>query len=187
LDAYTIRKLLPRLGVALVGIALSWNLMQFFIEFTNDLGSWTHDLLVGPFANMPVAKIDTSNQAYNWATVLGLIVVGIPKLYFLGGIGVLTLLLIVGLIIFLAFMLFGLRWVVIMLCLLSAPLAIASYVLPGTQKMWAFWKNTTITSLAIFPVIMGLLASGEAMARVTSQIENLPGGYILVVVLFVDP
>jgi hypothetical protein len=187
LDAYTIRKLLPRLGVALVGIALSWNLMQFFIEFTNDLGSWTHDLLVGPFANMPVAKIDTSNQAYNWATVLGLIVVGIPKLYFLGGIGVLTLLLIVGLIIFLAFMLFGLRWVVIMLCLLSAPLAIASYVLPGTQKMWAFWKNTTITSLAIFPVIMGLLASGEAMARVTSQIENLPGGYILVVVLFVGP
>ncbi|QQS69113.1 hypothetical protein IPP75_04295 [Candidatus Saccharibacteria bacterium] len=187
LDAYTIRKLLPRLGVALVGIALSWNLMQFFIELTNDLGSWTHDLVVGPFANMPVAKIDTTNTVYNWATVLVAIVVGIPKLYFLGGVGVITLLLIVGLIIFLAFMLFGLRWVVIMLCLLLAPLAIASYVLPGTQKVWAFWKNTTITSLAIFPVIMGLLASGEAMARVTSQIENLPGGYILVVVIFVGP
>jgi hypothetical protein len=186
LDAYTIRKLLPRLGVALVGIALSWNLMQFFIELTNDIGSWTHDILVGPFASMPVANVDGSNKFYNWGALLGLVITGVPKLYFLGGIGFLTILLIIGLIILIAFMIFGLRWIVIMLCLLLAPLAMASYVLPGTQKIWSFWKNTTITSLAIFPVIMALLASGEVMARVSSQVA-VPGGYLLVVVLFFAP
>ncbi|QQS18965.1 hypothetical protein IPL68_02815 [Candidatus Saccharibacteria bacterium] len=140
LDAYTIRKLMPRLGVALVGIALSWNLMQFFIELTNDIGSWTHDILVGPFATMPIAKVDSSNGVYNWASLLLLIVTGVPKLYFLGGIGFATILLIIGLILLIAFMIFGLRWIVIMLCLLLAPLAIASYVLPGTQKSGLFGK-----------------------------------------------
>lgn len=186
LDAYTIRKLMPRLGVALVGIALSWNLMQFFIELTNDIGSWTHDILVGPFANMPVANIDSSNGVYNWATLLGLFITGVPKLYFLGGVGFATVLLIIGLVLLIAFMIFGLRWIVIMLCLLLAPLAMASYVLPGTQKIWSFWKNTTMTSLAIFPIIMALLASGEVMARISSQVA-VPGGYLLVVVLFLAP
>lgn len=186
LDAYTIRKLMPRLGVALVGIALSWNLMQFFIELTNDIGSWTHDILVGPFANMPVANIDSSNGVYNWATLLGLFITGVPKLYFLGGVGFATVLLIIGLVLLIAFMIFGLRWIVIMLCLLLAPLAMASYVLPGTQKIWSFWKNTTMTSLAIFPIIMALLASGEIMARISSQVA-VPGGYLLVVILFLAP
>ncbi|QQS18964.1 hypothetical protein IPL68_02810 [Candidatus Saccharibacteria bacterium] len=34
---------------------------------------------------------------------------------------------------------------------------------------------------------MALLASGEVMARVTSQVDNLPGGYLLVVILFFGP
>lgn len=186
LDAYTMRKLLPRMGVALVGIALSWNIMQFAIELTNDLGSFTHDVLVGPFSKMEVAGVDSSNGVYNWATLVGLIVAGVPKLFFLGGVGVATILLIIGLIVLLAFMIFGLRWVVILMCILTAPFAIAAYVLPGTQKIWAFWKNTIVMSLALFPVIMGLLAAGEVMARVSSQMK-VAGGYILVVIMYFGP
>ena len=52
LDAYTIRKILPRILVAAIGLTLSWTLMRFFVQFTDDLGFGIRNLIEFPFRNL---------------------------------------------------------------------------------------------------------------------------------------
>src|SRR6185436_18488033 len=48
-DAYTIRRLLPRILIAAILTTLSWFLCKLFINFTNDLGMGIKGLLYAPF------------------------------------------------------------------------------------------------------------------------------------------
>ena len=48
-DAYTIKKVLPRILVAIIGISLSWWLLEWLAELTNDLGVGVRSLIYFPF------------------------------------------------------------------------------------------------------------------------------------------
>ena len=48
-DAYTIKKTLPRILVAGIGITLSWQLLAFFVTFSNALGIGVRALIYSPF------------------------------------------------------------------------------------------------------------------------------------------
>ncbi|QQS20203.1 hypothetical protein IPL85_01995 [Candidatus Saccharibacteria bacterium] len=185
LDAYTIRKLMPRLAIAMIGISLSWPILNFAISFFNDIGSWTRSLIIAPFDGMPLANSGGTNVLLNW----GALFIGGPAfllyLSLLGPLASLSLLGTLLLAIIVGLITLAIRWVIIALCILFAPLAIAAYVLPGTQKLWSFWKTTFISSLVMFPIIMGLLAAGEVMARVATAIEA--GNYLFILLLYFGP
>lgn len=185
LDAYTIRRLMPRLAIAMIGIALSWPLMNLLISFFNDIGTWTHALIVGPFIGMPIADSGPGNIALNWgATILGAAAL-LGYIAFIGFMGVLTFLFTIMLAVFIGLIVLAFRWIVLASAILLAPLAIAAYVLPGTQKLWKFWKDTLITTLVMFPIIMAFLASGEVMARIATAIDA--GNYLFIMLLYFAP
>lgn len=173
LDAYTIRKLMPRLGVALVGIALSWSLLKLAITLTNDLGIGMHDLIVAPFGKMGYTDgtggLDIISHFFEFVLGVGVGVTAFISATMLGFAGILSLLGTTVLALFIGLLVLAIRQAVIVIAILMAPLAIAAYVLPGTQKLWKFWKDALMTSLMMFPIIMAFTAAGEALSRVMIQ------------------
>ncbi len=185
LDAYTIRKLLPRMAVVMIGITLSWPLMNLAITLSNDIGIWAKDLILAPFSDMNVGPVGGGGVLFNGVMVF----IGGPAfaayLYILGFLGALSLLGTILLAIFIGILVLSVRWIVLALAIIIAPLAMASYVLPGTQKLWKFWKDTLISTLMMFPIIMGFLAVGEVMARIATAIQK--DNFFFILILFFAP
>lgn len=189
IDAYTIRKLMPRLVVALIGVVLSWPIMSFLITFFNDTGTWIRSILLFPFNGIAseFSKPEHAGVAvFEWMLIPAGMVGGLIGGALLGWVGVLSIIASIAFALLIGLVVLAARQLVIILCLILAPIAIACYVLPGTQKVWNFWKNTTVTSLMMFPIIMGFLAAGEIMARVAG-VPGTPQAHLLSLIVFYAP
>jgi hypothetical protein len=185
LDAYTIRKILPRLLVAIIGISLSWPLMSFVINFFNDFGRDVQNLMYAPFSTLPDHSQLTGGIA-KWgfvgviATLLALKLGG-PILMILG-IGALDL--------FTAVLVLVIRQVAVVVLVISAPIAIAAYVLPNTKKIWDFWRDNFLGLMFMFPIITMLMAAGEifgAVGKNGSTIQQIIGIVAFFVPYFMIP
>jgi len=191
LEPYTVRKALPRIALAVIGISLAWPLLQFALVLTNDLGYWIGSIIIsvahaqgnggpnnpllfslsGDLAGM-IGLIYAAGSIFAIATPGGLLAL----------LGTILLALLIGLLV-LAF-----RQIVIFICIMAAPLAIASSVLPGTEKFWKFWKDTFITTLVMYPIIMAFLAAGAAMGHIAASVKT--GGILmnfLAIILYIAP
>jgi hypothetical protein len=84
LDAYTLRKTLPRLLVAIIGISLSWPLMRLAVDFFDTVGLDIRSLMYHPFENLG-GGISLTTSLLSYATVgVGLFAFGGPALTFIG-------------------------------------------------------------------------------------------------------
>lgn len=167
-DAYTVRKVLPKLGIALVGIALAFPLLKLAITITNDVAIMGGNLLA------QLGASGTASSAKGLGDFLSIGITGAGAgaitvaiaLVKLGAGGMLSMLATIVLALLIGVLVLALRQLVIVVLVLLAPLAIASYVLPGTEKLWKFWKNTLLTTLMMFPIIMLFLSAGKFLANV---------------------
>jgi hypothetical protein len=165
LDAYTIRKTLPRLLIAIIGMSLSWPLLSFVIGFFNTLGADILNLMYAPFSTLPNHAQAADGIIGGWgvfAVVAGLMVAGyggvlIPIL----GTGLLALLLAVVVLI--------VRQIGITLLVIVSPFAIAAYVLPNTKKIWDLWKDNFLGLMFMYPIVMMLFAAGEIFSAVAKS------------------
>lgn len=167
-DAYTIRKVLPRLIAAAIGITLSWQLLQFFVTFTNDLGLGVRNLIYSPFSGLP-----QSIALGNAGGFLG-IILGVVGAVFLGW-GMLSFIATALLAVFIAILVLVIRQVLIIFLILIAPLAIVSYILPNTKKMYDIWWDFFAKALLMFPFIMAFIAVGRVFASVAATNATAPG------------
>lgn len=174
-DAYTVKKVLPRIGVALVGIALAMPLLRLAVIFTNDIGILIGNLmgsLGGTVAGPTASPGGNSAIGSVLAWIIGGGGAGLYLMIFLKGqgtialVGTIVLALLVGLVVL------TIRQLVIIVLILLAPLAIASSILPGTEKLWKYWRSTLLTTLAMFPIIMLFLSSGKFMASIFGTMNN---------------
>lgn len=174
LDAYTIRKLLPKLGIALIGMALAWPLLKLALTLTNDIGQMIYSILMGLAAQTDpsVSSADEGTRmgsAFWFLTATGGVGLAIGTLGFLSLFGTIILALLIGVLVL------TIRQLVIFMLIIMAPLAIAAYVFPGGEKLWKFWKTTLITTLLMYPLIMGFIGAGAAMSYIMPK-ENLSDG-----------
>ena len=162
-DAYTIRKVLPRLLVAAIGITLSWPLMMFFINFTDDLGFGVRQLIYAPFSGtgMKVA-LGGGGQFVATFFAAGAIVA-------LGFAGLLSFVATAALAAAVAFLVLTIRQMLIVMLVIFAPIAVACYVLPNTQKIWKMWWDSFSRGLLMFPIIAAFIAIGRVFAAVNSH------------------
>lgn len=163
-DAYTVRKVLPRLFIAIVMISISWELTKFIINLFDDLGQSIGSIIYTAFG--------APSSGINVAAVLGanFIVVGGAIGYawlFLGPIGLLSMLGTLILAMLVAAAVLVLRQGIIIAAVLIAPLAIASYVLPNTAKFFSFWWDTFIKMLMLYPIATGLIALCKVIGNLT--------------------
>jgi hypothetical protein len=170
-DAYAFRKTLPRLLLAIIGIALSWEVLEFVIIFFNDMGHWIQDLVLTPFKN--AADPTVSNpfaQGAGISLVLSGALLGVGAgAILLGPLGIISLIITVFMALMVGLFVLATRSAIITMAIMTAPLAIACWVLPGTKKVWDFWQNALATALFIFPIIMLLIAAGKAMSFVAEN------------------
>jgi hypothetical protein len=170
LDAYTIKKILPRLIVAIIGIALSWELMKFFVIFTNDLGNGVRHIIYYPFRDMD-AKLQLGNTAsiavylITGAAVLALSVIGLVSFALTGLLAVLV-----------AFLVLIIRQLVVVVLILFAPIAIACSILPNTQSVYKLWHESFTKAMLMFPIIVAFLAIGRvfAITSISGNVGSVP-------------
>lgn len=186
-SAYTVKKALPRLVIAIIFIALSWNITVFLVEFFNTLGRGTLGIITSPFkGQVPASCVDgalnlaclfdaptvTGGGASGTAGGILHYIINIPMMAasILGPIIILiffgtTLLLAIGT----GFLILLARQMFILALIVFAPLAIIAWVFPGNDKMWSFWWGTFSKLLLMFPLIMVLIGIGRVFALIINE------------------
>jgi hypothetical protein len=162
-DAYTVKKVVPRLFIAAIGISLSWWLLKYLAQFTNDLGLGIRGIIYYPFRNMGDAGLAKPGGEL----VANIFAAG--ALWSLGLGGVLALVATAGLAALVAFIVLVIREIVIVFLILVAPLAIACYVLPNTERMYKLWWDSLSKGLLMFPIISGFIAVGRVFSVVANS------------------
>jgi hypothetical protein len=163
LDAYTIRKVLPRLLLAAIGITLSWQLLNLAVTVSNDLGVGVRAIIYTPFQGF-----DLTLDAVTGA-IVSLFSVG--AILALGWLALLALVVTAALAVITAWFLLVFREILIVMLIIVAPIAIGAAILPNTQKIWKLWSKTFMGALLMFLFISAFIAVGRVFA-----IASLEGG-----------
>ncbi len=169
-SAYTIKRALPRMVIAIIFITLSWYITTFLIGFFNVLGAGVLGIITSPFdfngnavSTLSLADLFATNGGSFWQTVLaqGAITIGIAVVIwlFLGPL---------ALIVLTAFLILFLREMFIIVLALLAPLAILAWIFPGNDKLWKGWWSAFSKLLMMFPIIMGVIAIGRVFAAIVA-------------------
>ncbi len=164
LDAYTIRKLLPRILISIIFITLSWSVMNFLIILTNDVGNGIRALIYLPFQGMNGVEFGVGDST-NFLTTLMLGGAAVS----LGAIGLLSLVVTAVLAVIIAFLVLVLRELIIIVLIIMAPIGIACLILPNTRKGWQIWQNTLTVMLVVFPIISAIIATGRVFSMTVSN------------------
>lgn len=166
-DAYTVRKIMPRLLVSIILISISWELTRFIIEFSNDLGRAVKDIIQAPFYREG-ENLNIGGAGVSW---IGSLATGATFLA-LGLWAVLSFAVTALLAILIAFAVLLIRQVLVIFLVVLAPIAIACYILPNTEKVWKLWWDTFIKTLMLFPIIAAFIAIGKVFAKVSLGVEG---------------
>lgn len=180
-SAYTVKKALPRLVVAVIFIALSWEITSFLILVSNAVGAGTMGLLTFPFGDN-VSTLSFADLFGAPGSIYGAIggLVGNAVL-FAGGILLIAFFWPSALAIMaIAFGVLMLRQIFIVALVMVAPLAILAWIFPGNDKLWKSWWSLFTKLLLMYPLIMGLIAVGRIFAYTVSVSDSagLEGTFI---------
>jgi hypothetical protein len=199
-DAYTVRKVLPKIVIAVIIMQLSWVLISTVVNMVNTLGQGLGGLLYAPFGGKQyLDSPDTlwyllgnahigsmANIITSWPAAIVFLGIGLANLgavlmgAIAGG---------VALLVGLAALIF--RKIVIMLCLLFAPIALLIWILPGSgmQRYFKIWSENLTKSLMMYPLIILMIAGGRIFAWVggnqgTSTTDHFVSFFIVLVGYF---
>jgi hypothetical protein len=194
-EAYTIRKILPRIVFAVIAMQLSWEICIFLINVANHLGEGLAQLITAPFGGRDNLDLDSIlNHLSNfWAGAanvgLGAALVAAAFLAISTPAGAILVAftVILAVIVALATILF--RNVIIIACVMLSPLALILWVIPSSamKKYWNLWSDNFTRALLLFPVMVGIIYTGRIFAWIVGGL-NGPGfiDFIMVIVGFLD-
>ncbi len=197
-DAYTIKKVMPRLLIAAILIQLSWPLFTGMIYVTSQIAWGLEGLLYAPFGGREALNVGVLiGQAANGGVdvtisgVLGLSA-AVGGAVALGPAGLLSLGITVLLALLIAFFVLAIRQVVLVVLLVTAPLALVAWILPNTEKLWKLWWESFSKLLLMYPMILLLVAGGRVAAKIAADVSrdssaNDQFGIAIVVLAFFAP
>jgi hypothetical protein len=163
LDAYTVRKVLPRIVIIAIAITLSWNLLDLFITFTNDLGYGIRYLIYKPFETLHLKLLLTG------FTGIAVDLIGGAAITAMGIFGLL-LAAATAVIAILAFLfLLIIRQVLITGLIIFAPIALVAYILPNTQKLYSIWWDTLSKAALMGVIVEAIIALAKVTAAIATQ------------------
>lgn len=189
-DAYTVKKVMPRLVIAAILIQLSWPLVTGLIYIVAQISWGLEGLLYLPFNGRDALDINETMKAANPEAqgTLQLLFGGVIVLGAAGPSGLLALATLVMFALLTAFVVLLFRQIIIILLVVASPLAILAWVLPGTERFWKFWWSTLTKTLMMYPLILLLFAGGRISAKLMSTATEdmgMPAGAKLIAILVV--
>ena len=158
LDNYTIKKTLPKFIAAVILTQFSYLICGVIIDFFNLLGTIVPNMIFAlPAGSGIEAGGGLSNIQKGLQTGIAVPLVGGFFIVF-GWILIIIFALIALVAVIVGFVYMALRYLVLFVLILLAPIAFASWVLPGTEKFFSTWWKNFIKLNAMFPLITGMLA-----------------------------
>ncbi len=169
IDAYTIKKTLPRLVAAAILVQASFFIASLFVDIGNILGFGVSAVIAHAIPNIGGDNVASlGDKLLTVALGGGLLVVALivaAPVVVMAAVGLLLA--------FFALMLtLVLRQIFIIGLVAVSPLAFIAWVLPGTQKAFKLWWENLIKLNLMFPLIALLLGAGALANAIFSQ----PGG-----------
>ncbi len=162
-DAYTIKKVLPKILIGVIGISLSWYLCKFAIDLFNWIGLGVRSLLYAPFKDVGSINFSSDKGLTTLFTIgTGVFVLG------LGLVGILSFVATALMAVAIAFGTLIFRQILIMLLVVTAPVAIVCWILPNTEKAWKMWWDFFTRALVVFPIISLFIAGGRVIAQLAT-------------------
>jgi hypothetical protein len=182
-SAYTVKKVMPRLVIAVILIQLSWFLATNFVAVINVIGRGLEELLYAPFGGeaeagslshiMGIFKNPDNFSGPDAAKVelvgAGLIFGSIIFIAAGGIFGLLAAAIAIIIAIVMALAILTLRKALLAFLIVLAPLALVMWILPNTQKTWQKWWENFTKLLLMFPLIVGFLAIGKIFAYISAS------------------
>lgn len=169
-DAYFIKKFLPRVLIAAILVQASWWIVMEMNAFTSDLGSSIRTIVLqGGGTEISLATGDGAI-----AQIAGGFLAGFA---FLSPVGMVIVALIVGVILLLillvCILILAMREALLVLLAILAPLAFASFAVPQLEGTLKKWLNMYIKLLMMYPIMQLLLAVGVIIGNVLGQMGGL--------------
>lgn len=192
LDAYTIKKAMPRLLAAAIFMLLSWWICLALINLSNLVGKGVLGIMTAPFGDIgsslqnlfSPSKVDGAISIGGFA-IAAAAIVAFPQVLTILGTWLGMALLVVGL----ALIVLVARQMFILVSIILAPIAIVSWIFPGNDKMWKLWWQTFSKLLIMYPMIMALIGAGRIFAHIIQidPAQNNIFGTILKLTAYVIP
>lgn len=192
-DAYTVKKALPRMFAAVIFIALSLPVCQFFIQLANIAGTGILGLMTAPFTDsnqLTLASLYGEVGSLGIGAAAGAAAVGLFWYLAAGGIGigiVISYAFVFMLILLLAYLILLIRELAIIFLLVIAPIAVLAWIFPGNDKPWKLWRGAFLNLLIMFPLIMGLIAAGRIMASLIDTSQGDFASFFLKLTAYIIP
>lgn len=180
IDAYTAKKVLPRLLIAAILINLSLYIVALMVDLTNVIGQGIGDVLTEPLRASGAwsFKLGGTQIAGVFSVgLIGLIASTGAIAAIVATIGTLTaatagaavislffILLPMILAVIAVFVTLVIRKGIILVLLLISPVAFALYCLPNTEKYFRKWWDALLTTLMVYPIVMAVFAVGDLLS-----------------------
>ena len=164
-DAYTIRKVLPRLLIALIFISISWWVMKEVIIIFNNLTVWIGSVIAFPFSEFKDQTASAWSIVGQWTFIFAAVAI-------VGPLGILSFAGTIFFALIIAAMVLIARRIILTLLVIAAPLFIACYIVPNTQKMARFWRDTFIGVLLMGPIFTSLIEVGHIASKIAAKADK---------------
>jgi hypothetical protein len=169
LDAYTIRKVLPRLLAMVIILVLLVPIEKFTVQFADNLTNWSGDIIAYPFRSLG----NVSNTGFGQIALQWFGTAAAFTFLDIGGVLSMAATMLLGIFV-LILVLLG-RKLLIMFALIIAPIGIVASILPNTRPLARFiYKDLTFPAILAGPAISASLGLTIAFAHV-AQASNLGG------------
>jgi hypothetical protein len=194
IDAYTVKKTLPKLVVASLLVQFSFYVSAFAVDVTNVVGGSLFGLI----------RDRLGDVGYNFSSGQSGLTLGIAALVAAPAFAALaSAVMSLSILVFLGAAFFGVlavlltlifRQILITTLVALSPIAFVAMILPNTEYIFKLWKKTFLRTLIMYPLISLLLASGMIFSHTAAATggANSPTALIfsllgLVVPLFMIP
>ncbi|MDB5164942.1 MAG: rane protein of unknown function [Candidatus Saccharibacteria bacterium] len=201
IDAYTAKKILPRLIIATILINLSIYIVAALVDITNIVGGSLGAIITAPLKDAGAFQISPTGIQAD-LVFAGTAVVGFAAWFmghvfaaseagFFGNASLFIALFIImpvllGLLA--AFITLILRMALILALVLVSPFAFALYCLPNTQQYFRKWWDLLIQTLLVYPIVIIFFAVSDVLSVTvmdTGHNNNLVVGPMTFVISFV--
>ena len=189
IDNYGIKRMLPRLIVGAILVNFSFLICQLVVDMSNIVGASLQELLMSVGRGITIEGGDSSSIGGLFSIVLGAIGVGaaaagavivatsvLPALS-LGSLLSIAITIISALVaIFFGMVLLGARQAIIVLLVVTSPVAFVLYLLPNTQAYFRRWTGIFSRLLLVYPAAGLLIGGGYLAAKILLSVN---GGFIM--------